>query len=347
VKHVAGRLRAAARGLVIARSRPAEGEIAVSYGHRRVPAVGDPVEGGMGKIQRLQTAFPNRLRDFNLLYLGSSCLPSDVDAVIALAMRREAPIVLNQDGVAYPAWAGEAWEEKGRRQRRLLDAATHVLYQSVFCKETADRFLGPPPRTWEVLHNAVDTTTFRPRPAPPAGPPVVLLAGDQFQTYRIPTALRAIALLPDARLVITGSLAGGGAELIDELGLRDRVELVGRYAQRDAPALVARAHVLLHPKVNDPCPNVVLEALACGVPVVYAASGGTVELVGDGGIGVASETTWERDVPPAPDALAEAVRAVLDDHDRYREAARSRSLRFDLAPWLDRHRELFVELVER
>jgi glycosyltransferase involved in cell wall biosynthesis len=340
-------MRAAARGLLVARSRPAQEEIAVSYGHRRVPAPGDPVEGGMGKIQRLQTAFPNRLRDFNLLYLGSSCLPSDVDAVMELAGRREAPIVLNQDGVAYRAWAGDAWEEKSRRQRRILDGATHVVYQSAFCKETADRFLGPPPGSWEVLHNAVDTTAFRPLPTPPAGPPVILLAGDQFQTYRIPTALETIALLPDARLLITGSLIGGGAELIDELRLRDRVELVGRYAQRDAPALVARAHVLLHPKVNDPCPNVVLEALACGVPVVYAASGGTVELVGDGGIGVASETTWERDVPPAPDELAEAVRAVLDDHAHYRQAARRRSERFDLGPWIDRHRELFVELLER
>ena len=45
--------------------------------------------------------------------------------------------------------------------------------------------------------------------------------------------------------------------------------------------LMRRAHLLLHTKVKDPCPSAVIEAMACGLPVVYPASGGTVELVGD------------------------------------------------------------------
>ena len=53
--------------------------------------------------------------------------------------------------------------------------------------------------------------------------------------------------------------------------------------------MLRRAHVLLHTKVNDPCPTAVIEAMACGLPVAYPASGGTVELVGDeAGIGVAA-----------------------------------------------------------
>ena len=143
---------------------------------------------------------------------------------------------------------------------------------------------------------------------------------------------------------MTGTVVGG-EQLIGELGVGDRVDFAGRYAQRDAPELYRRAHVLLHPKVRDPCPNVVLEALACGVPVVHSASGGVPELVGDAGIGVSSETTWERDVPPAPDALAEAVRAVLSSLDSYRERARARAVgHFDLAPWIERHKALFAEL---
>ena len=346
MKHVAGSIRSAARAAVVALSRPARGEIAVSYGHRRIPAPGEPVEGGMVKFQRLQEVFPNRTRDFNTLYLGSSSLPSDAETAIRLARRRGAPVVVNQDGVAYPAWAGGEAELLNARHRHVLDSAAHVLYQSAFCKETADRFVGPPPGSWEVLSNAVDTHVFTPATRPPEGAPVLLLAGDQSQTYRLTVALETLALLPEARLLVAGSLTGG-EELIDGLGLRDRVELVGRYAQRDAPALYRRAHVLIHPKVNDPCPNVVLEALACGVPVVHSATGGTVELVGDAGIGVSSETTWERDVPPAPDALADAVQAVLGKLDAFRAAARERAVgRFDLAPWVERHRELFAELMK-
>jgi glycosyltransferase involved in cell wall biosynthesis len=337
---VRGALRAAIR-----LSRPARDEVAVFYGHRRVPLPGEPVAGGMVKFQRLQAAFPNRPRDFNLLYLGSSSLPADEQEVIRLAQRRGAPIVLNQNGVAYPGWARERTDELNGRLRAVLRAADHVVFQSEFCRAAADRFLGEPRGSSEVLPNAVDTSVFTPAAAAPAGGPVLLLGGDQTEWYRTETALRTLAHLPGMRLLVTGSIVGDARTLIDELGLGDRVVLVGRFAQRDAPALYRRAHLLLHPKVNDPCPNVVLEALACGLPVVHAASGGTPELVGEAGVAVPSDTTWERDVPPDPAALAEAVRHVLCALDGYREAARAQALRFDLAPWVERHRELFAELV--
>jgi glycosyltransferase involved in cell wall biosynthesis len=326
-------------------SRPARGEVAVFYGHRRLPAPGDPVEGGMVKFQRLQTFFPNRPRDFNLLYLGSSSLPSDEQAVIRLAKRRSAPIVLNQNGVAYRGWAGVRTDELNDRLRTVLRRADHVVYQSAFCKVAADRFLGEPGGGSEILHNAVDTAVFAPAPEPPPGGPLILLGGDQTASYRLETALRTLALLPDARLLVTGTVFDSGRDLADELGLAARVLFTGRYAQRDAPSVYRRAHLLLHPKVNDPCPNVVLEALACGLPVVHSESGGTPELVGDAGVGVGSETTWEKDVPPSPELLAAGVEHVLGRLDELRTEARARAMRFDFAPWVERHRELFGSLV--
>ena len=110
-----------------------------------------------------------------------------------------------------------------------------------------------------------------------------------------------------------------------------------------------RAHVLLHTKVNDPCPTVVIEAMACGVPVAYPASGGTVELVGDVGWGRRAPRRRLRSRRAASGrGLAAAVSAVLADRDRYASAARSRTVeRFALADWLDRHAAIFAELVPR
>src|SRR5262249_30621601 len=148
-------------------------------------------------------------------------------------------------------------------------------------------FLGEPKGTWEVLYNAVDVEHFAPVDTPPDGSPVLLLGGDQTQAYRLELALQTLARLPEARLIVTGRLASDPQPLLNELSLVDRVEVVGRYAQSEAPAIFRRAHLLLHTKVLDPCPSLVVEAMACGLPVVYAASGGTVELVGDeAGIGV-------------------------------------------------------------
>jgi glycosyltransferase involved in cell wall biosynthesis len=105
----------------------------------------------------------------------------------------------------------------------------------------------------------------------------------------------------------------------------------------------------LHTKVKDPCPTLVIEALACGLPVVYPASGGTVELVGDeAGAGVPHPESWERDEPPSAEELANACRRVLDDLPRYAQAARRRAVeRFSLEPWLDRHAEIFELVTSR
>ena len=321
--------------------------IRVFYGHDRVPTPGEAVAGGNGKFQKLDARFPNRPTDFNLLYLGSTWLPRDVRPLVALTTRRRIPIVVNQSGVAYPGWAGDETDALNLRLRRVLLAAEHVLYQSAFCKTSADMFVAEPRGSWEVLYNAVDVDHFTPAATPPADGPIVLLGGDQTQAYRLEVALRTIALLPEARLVVSGRLVTSPDALLDELRIRDRVQFVGRYAQASAPDLFRRAHVLLHTKVKDPCPTAVIEAMACGIPVAYAASGGTPELVGDeAGIGVPHPDRWDVDEPPDAAALADAVTRVLADRDRYAKAARQRAVdRFALEPWLDRHEALFTELL--
>jgi glycosyltransferase involved in cell wall biosynthesis len=324
----------------------------VFYGHDRIPGPGEAARGGTAKFQRLAQAFPNSPADFTLLYLGSSWLPRDLRPLLWAARRRSAPVVLNQNGVGFPAWAGPRTDEVNLPLGRALAAADHVLYQSEFCKRAADAFLGPPHGAWEVLPNAVDVERFAPAETAPAEGPILLLGGDQTQAYRVELALRTLALVrrehAGARLVVTGRLVAPVEPLAQELGVGDRVELVGRYAQEDAPALYRRAHVLLHTQMNDSCPSLVLEAMACGLPVVHPASGGTVELVADvGGVGVPHEASWERLVPPAPEAMAAAVGRVLADLPRFREAARGRAVeRYALGPWLDRHAALFAELLD-
>jgi len=345
--------RAGVRWARLLASRRAAPGLRIFYGHDRIPAPGERAAGGTAKAQKLAERFPNRPGDFSLLYLGSTWLPRDLRPLLWLARRRGAAIVVNQDGVAYPGWAGERTDELNSTLRRALLAADHVLYQSEFSKSSADHFLGDPGATWEILPNAVDVGRFTPAQAPIEGGPVLLLGGDQTQAYRLELGLRTLAALtarhPEARLLITGRLVVSPEPLMDELGLRGRVHLLGEYAQRDAPAIFRRAHVLLHTKVNDPCPTLVIEAMACGLPVVHPASGGTAELVGDvAGIGVAHHDGWERDEPPSADALAEAVDRVLSDLPRYSTAARERAVgRYSLEPWLDRHRVVFERLAPR
>lgn len=330
------------RWAAIARGRAAVGGPRLYYGHDRIPGLDERTHGGAVKFQALDGAFPNSPRDFNVLYLGSSTLPADAPMLIRLARKRRAAVLWNQNGVAYRGWHGPGWEQLNAPLARGLHAADHVIYQSEFCKLSSDRFLGEPsPARWEVLHNPVDTTRFAPAEALPQQP-TLLLAGNRMQPYRLDVALRTLELLPpEWRLLVAGPVPAG----VDATSLPDRVELAGWYTQRDAPALFRRAHLLLHPKYNDPCPTFVLEAMACGLPVVHSASGGVPELVGDTGVGVPAPLDWERDHPPAPDELRDAVLDAMRRRDDLAALARRRVVeQFDLQPWLARHRELFAEL---
>jgi glycosyltransferase involved in cell wall biosynthesis len=322
--------------------------VRVFYGRDRMPGRDEPAYGGLVKLARLAETFPNDPAGFSVLYLGSSSRPHDSRALIRLAGRRAAAVLWNQDGVAYPAWAGARTDRINRPLAHGLHAADHVLFQSEFCKVSSDRFLGERQGPWEVLHNPVDTQHFV--PGEPPAEPTLLLAGNQYQRYRLETALETAKLL-GVRLLVTGRLSWSaqaereGRELVRRLGVEPLVELAGPYSYADAPALFRRASLLLHTKLNDPCPGAVLEALACGLPVVYSASGGTPELVGsDAGIGVPAEADFDHERPPDPAALAGAVSRVLERLPELGPAARERALRFDLAPWVERHRILFEEL---
>ena len=343
--------RAASRWARLLTGGRAEPGLRVFYGWDRIPGPGEPVAGGTAKLQKLAARWPNRPTDFSLLYLGTTYLPRDLRSLLWVAKRRGAKVVVNQDGVAYRGWAGDRTEALNAPLRRALHSADHVVYQSLFSKRSSDAFLGEPESPWEVLPNAVDVDAFTPG-ARPADGPVVLLGGDQTQEYRLELALETFRHVldahPGARLVVSGRLVSDPGPTLERLGLGSSVELEGRYSQREAPEVYRRAHVLLHTKVNDPCPTAVIEAMACGVPVVYPASGGTVELVGDeAGVGVPHPDGFDRDEPPAPEALAAAVSAVLAHRERLSAGARARAVeRFALSDWLTRHAELFASLVE-
>ena len=87
------------------------------------------------------------------------------------------------------------------------------------------------------------------------------------------------------------------------LGLRDRVSFLGRLPPDEVALRISASDVLCLPSRREGCPNVVLEALASGRPVVAASVGGVPELLHDGN-GVM--------VPPAdPPALAAAIANAL------------------------------------
>jgi glycosyltransferase involved in cell wall biosynthesis len=139
--------------------------------------------------------------------------------------------------------------------------------------------------------------------------PFVLSVGSLTPVKDFPTLLRAFALVRstrDCRLVILGEGPDRRKleSLIDELGLRGDVLLPG-FA--DNPfAWMRHANVFVSSSLTEGCPNALMEALACGTPVVSTdCIGGSSEVL-EGG-------KWGRLVPVGrPDAMAAAILATLE-----------------------------------
>jgi glycosyltransferase involved in cell wall biosynthesis len=334
-----------------ARRRP--GPAKVSYAGARAGSGGGPLV----KLARLRAFFPQARRDYNLVYLLSNA-PYLGRSALGVLRRRHVPIVLNQNGVFYQAWFDGDWRAKNAEMAVGYHMAGHVFWQSEFCRRCADRFLGERAGPGEVLYNAIDTDHFVPAPTRPTRPVTFLVAGKiEHHLYpRIGDALEALARLrvdeKDVRLVIAGSLdqqsAGRCSEDVTRLGLADVVVLAGPYSQADAPDVYRSGDIYLMTKPNDPCPNTVLEAMACGLPVIYSATGGVPELVGDDA-GWPLECVEDFDAMRWPDvtALAGSMATAADQHVAAGRQARERAVeRYGIEHWIGRHRAVFEALLE-
>jgi glycosyltransferase involved in cell wall biosynthesis len=329
----------------------------LSYGGALPRGPGALVAGGRVKLGHLDRIFPENGESFNVLYLVSSAQPRFALQLVRWARARGVKFVWNQNGVAFPAWAGAKLAETNRPMTALRNEADFVVYQSDFCRESAERFLGSNTTPSKVLFNPVDLHEFSPAPS---SEPVtrwnLLTAGTHYQPGRVLGPIEALEHLRKsgcpAHLTVAGALCWPNAEAevqfaIARRGLTGAVTLRPAFSQAEAVQLYRDAHVLIHPKYHDPCPTVVIEALACGLPVIGSRTGGLPELVGnDGGELIEVPLSWERPAALPPFEIARAVMKVMLDWPEQSRAARARAERlFDASQWIAAHREIFEKLL--
>ena len=225
---------------------------------------------------------------------------------IRIARRKGRPVVVNyRGGLAREFLAQSAASVKATLR------GTRLVVPSEFLREV---FAGHGVHA-DIIPNVVDTATFRPADASRAfraDAPHVVIARNLESIYGIDVGLEALALLRRDAPGLTASIAGSGpdrAALEDQarrLGLADCVRFTGRLDVAGMVALYQSADLVLNPVRADNTPNSVLEALACGVPVVSTNVGGVPYLVQDRQTAMLAPTE-------SPSGLAAAMAEVLRD----------------------------------
>jgi glycosyltransferase involved in cell wall biosynthesis len=208
------------------------------------------------------------------------------------------------------------------RMRREVQLADRISVLSTFARETFVRE-GVAPERLLTLPLAVDAGHFSPDGGPaPSGRFHVLYVGRVELPKGVPYLLQAVAPLAQGlELALAGPVLPEMEPVLARLG-GPHVHLLGMVAARELPACYRQADVVVMPSVNDALGLVILEAMACGVPVIASAHSGGPDIITDGEDGF---------VVPAGDAaaLGDRIATLLADRGRARrmgEAARAKIL---------------------
>lgn len=174
-------------------------------------------------------------------------------------------------------------------RRMIRWAAARSAGVIAVCQALKDRLieLGAEPANITVLRNGVDLSLFRPLDRGVARSQLglrrrtLLSVGSLLRSKGHDVAIEALVSLPDTDLVIVGEGPERGAfeKLAAARGLSERVRFAGSIAQEELARYYSAADALVLPSVREGWTNVLLEAMACGTPVVASRVGGTPEIV--------------------------------------------------------------------
>lgn len=213
-------------------------------------------------------------------------------------------------------------------RRWLADA---VVYQSKFVQGWWNRAVGEIEIPTRVIYNGVPLDRFTPLrdKAPTNGIRILLVEGNLAGGYEIGLdwAVRLTARLrqdleKDVLLAVAGFVPPGLREKLADSGAR----WLGVLSEEEVVEQHHRAHFLFASDLNAACPNSVVEALACGTPVLAFDTGALSELV-DGTSGVLvpyGADPWQA-ADPDISSLVGAARQVLTDSSRLSAGARRRA----------------------
>ncbi|HSK26189.1 MAG TPA: glycosyltransferase [Jiangellales bacterium] len=166
----------------------------------------------------------------------------------------------------------------------------------------------------QVVPTGVEPTVFQPEPRPEhhGGPVRLLAAGSLAPSGCLDLAVRALAGVKGAELVL---LPAGSVEATDTArlvgtarrhGVADRLHVLDPVPPAALPGVLRSADVLVRTRPDEPTGRLVVQAMACGLPVVGPAVGCLLDAVVEGGTGVL--------VPPEDSrALATALHALVSD----------------------------------
>lgn len=253
--------------------------------------------------------------------------------------RRGIRIVQRLDGINWVQrvkWSGIKYTVRAEYGNWILALirkrfADRVVYQSEFVRQWWERKYGIAAARATVVVNGADLATYAPNDAerPPADVYRMLLLEGSLARGLNSGLFHAVRVAEKmAQNYPMEIVVAGATDAATRRRLRSAVPIrfLGTVARSEIPTLARSSHLMYCAEVNPPCPNSVIEALACGLPVIGFDSGSLTELVADGaGVVVPyGANAWKLEMPNV-EALAAQAGQALEKQSQFRAAARRRA----------------------
>lgn len=244
--------------------------------------------------------------DYDVLFVNSWAVPYNA-VRDAKRMQPSIRVAHRLDGAAVDYGSNPASDRVQARVNLLADVS---IFQSHYSRHSTREKFKVIAQDGPIIYNPVDIELFRPegpRLELPAGPPKVACAAWSTNRGKGTWMIDRLAVAhPNVCFVLCGRF--------DAVEPRANVVRLGHVSRDHMAQALRSCDVFLNLSENDPCPNVVLEALASGLPVLYRDSGGVPELVGTCGWPITVET------------FADGLGRVLGERDRLGQQARDRAV---------------------
>lgn len=285
-------------------------------------------------------------------------LEDNADAVLVIAgtrfildlgrlRRRGIRIVQRLDGVNWVhrvKWSGVRYTVRATYGNAMLSLirnrfADRVIYQSEFIRRWWQDWYGVANAPATVIHNGIDLHAYTQNgdhDRPTDRYRILLLEGSLARGlnsglfHAVEIAKKLSSKYP-LEVVVAGTVDEATQNKINSVlsvssGANFPIKFLGTVPRSEIPKLARSSHLMFCAEVNPPCPNSVIEALACGLPVIGFDTGSLKELVGeDAGVIVPyGADPWKLETPDIA-TLASSAERVLENQDPFRAAARRRA----------------------
>ena len=229
--------------------------------------------------------------------------------------------------------------------------ATNIIYQSEFSRQWWEDWYGKTPVPSHAIHNGVDLKLYSPTETSTSLPyKLLLVEGSLGGGYEmgLDNAIHLTKILQQkhnlqVQLTVVGKITDEHKKQV-EAKTQISINWMGSVPRERIPEIDRSAHLLFSADLNAACPNSVIEALACGLPVLSFDTGALKELVhGDAGRVVSyGGDPWNID-PPDIESLAGAAIEILINQTLFRKSAREQAEKnLGLDQMVDRYLEVLL-----